>query len=134
MMFLAFSSLYHLFIFAAANPFPDDTTHVEPAGSSTGHDPLKQVPAHERRGLAYNDVALTKLFDSNDTHVTWRFNWDSSSPPSNAWFRFVPMLHSLRDDHTGRWKDNAEAVARENFKQGGGVTWLMGFNEPDNCM
>jgi hypothetical protein len=94
---------------------------------------MAQIPAHERRGIAYNDVAFAHYFDAEGSHVTWRYNWDSSSPPSDAWFRYVPMLHSLRDDHTGRWKDNAEAIIKENWKVKG-ASWILGFNEPDNCM
>ena len=128
--------LFLIFTFlTTATPLalPDDTP-ASTEGSKTKHDPLTQIPAHERRGIAYNDVAYTKLFQGDGTHATWRFNWDSSSALSPAWFRFVPMLHSLRDDHTGRWKDNAEAMARKNWEDEERATWLMGFNEPDNCV
>jgi hypothetical protein len=126
--------LIPLLVFATPTPFSPNTTLVTPAGSSTKHDPFNQKPAHERRGIAYNDVHFAKFFDIEGTHVTWRYNWDSSSPPSDAWFRFIPMLHSLRDDHTGRWKDNSESIAGENWKRGEMATWMLGFNEPDNCM
>ncbi|KAB2098960.1 hypothetical protein AG0111_0g12750 [Alternaria gaisen] len=130
--------LFPLFLllsaFAIANPLPDNPNATS-TGSSTKHDPLDQKPAHERRGIAYNDVKYAKYFqyDHHD-HVTWRYNWDSSSPPSDAWFRYVPMLHSLRDDHTSKWKDNAEAQARLNWGQQEMATWFLGFNEPDNCI
>jgi hypothetical protein len=131
MKLLALLSILFLFAVAAAKPLPDDPST---SGSKTKHDPLNQIPAHERRGIAYNEIKYANLFDFKGTHVTWRFNWDSNSAPSTAWFKFVPMLHSLRGDHTGKWKNDAETAARENWKDHEGATWLMGFNEPDNCM
>jgi hypothetical protein len=89
-------------------------------------------PSHERRGVTFNDAGLVRHFDTEGSHVTWICNWDSTSSPTGVWFKFVPMLHSLRDDHIGRWKGNAEQVARDNDKEGW-PTWLLGFNEPDNC-
>ncbi|KAI4606575.1 hypothetical protein J4E80_010111 [Alternaria sp. BMP 0032] len=118
MKLLTLLFIFLLSVLTTATPLPDDTP-ANTQGSKPKHDPLTQTPAHERRGVAYNDVAYNKLFQGDGTHVTWRFNWDSSSALSPAWFRFIPMLHSLRDDHTGRWKDNAEAMARKNFEDNG---------------
>ena len=97
--------------------------------------PPPQNPTPQPRGIPYNHVSLVSHINKTRSHATWRYNWDSSSPPSTAWFDFVPMLHSLRDDHTGHWKANAEAVARGNYEgMNGRATWVLGFNEPDNCL
>ncbi|KAG9189844.1 hypothetical protein G6011_06712 [Alternaria panax] len=128
-------ALVPLFTFATPTPDNTNTTPVTPLGSSTKHDPLTQIPDHHRRGIAYNDVKYARLFLWNGhDHVTWRYNWDSSSPPSDAWFRYMPMLHSLREAHTRRWKDDAEAVAKWNWGQRETATWMLGFNEADNCV
>ncbi|USP82270.1 glycoside hydrolase family 128 protein [Curvularia clavata] len=111
-----------------ANAHPLMNDHANLAARSP-----PQIPAHERRGVSYNDVSLVSLFDKPGSQVTWRYNWDSSSLPSTSWFGFVPMLHSVRDDHTSRWRGNAEALARKNYNEGGKATWFLGFNEPDMC-
>lgn len=45
-------------------------------------------------------------------------------------FEYVPMLHSLRNDHVWRWKDDAMKAINGNREW---PTHLLGFNEPDNC-
>lgn len=92
-----------------------------------------QIPTHERRGIAYNNAKLLSLFAQPGSHITWRYNWDSSTASSPTIFDFTPMLHSVRSDHTKVWKTNVEAVVQKNWEKGR-ATWVLGFNEPDDCM
>ena len=48
----------------------------------------------------------------------------------DTWYEFVPMLHSDRPDHTGKWAGDVKAAASQNLDL---PTHLLGFNEPDNC-
>ncbi|KAE8835193.1 hypothetical protein HRS9122_07463 [Pyrenophora teres f. teres] len=101
----------------------------------TARAPPPLTPTHQRRGIAYNDASIPALFEKPGSLATWRYNWDSTSSPSTAWFRFVPMLHSLLPEHTDIWKANAEEKARSNWRDHGETpTWFLGFNEPDNCV
>ncbi|KAF1830951.1 hypothetical protein BDW02DRAFT_601217 [Decorospora gaudefroyi] len=122
--------LASLAILTLSNPIIHNNTTIHNA--RRGLPPQKA--SRERRGIAFNDVSVLPLFVGKGAMVTWTYNWDSIAPPSSAWFRFIPMLHSLRDDLAGRWRDNAETRAFENWRKGEMPTWLLGFNEPDNCM
>ncbi|XP_014552754.1 glycoside hydrolase family 128 protein [Bipolaris victoriae FI3] len=92
-----------------------------------------QIPTNERRGIAYNNAKLLSLFAQPGSHITWRYNWDSSTASSPTTFDFTPMLHSVRSDHTKVWKTNVEAIVEKNWEKGR-ATWVLGFNEPDNCI
>jgi hypothetical protein len=93
-----------------------------------------QIPAHQRRGIAFNEPTFLPYFQGDGSLITWKYNWDSKTDESKAWFRFVLMLHSLREDHVGPWKANAENQARSNYYDHNKTqTWLLAFNEPDNC-
>ncbi|EDU49789.1 conserved hypothetical protein [Pyrenophora tritici-repentis Pt-1C-BFP] len=93
------------------------------------------APSHQRRGIAYNDPSIPALFDKRGSLATWCYNWESSTASSTAWFRFVPMLHTLLPEHTAVWKANAEEKVRSNYQDHGETpTWFLGFNEPDNCV
>lgn len=87
------------------------------------------------------------LFDTHPTHSTFilnnnssersqannprTYNWDSRpNGATNAWYEFVPMLHSDRPDHTGKWAGDVRTAAMQNPNY---PTHLLGFNEPDNC-
>lgn len=94
----------------------------------TARSPLESAGSN-RRGIPFNDVSLPQHFNVYGSHVTWMYNWDSRTTATDLWYEFVPMLHSLRADHTGKWKEDAEHAAR----RGDGPTHLLGFNEPDNC-
>ncbi|KAH7563580.1 glycoside hydrolase family 128 protein [Bipolaris maydis] len=123
---LSFLLLYLSFIsFSTASPMTHST-------NLTTRSP-PQIPTHERRGIAYNNAKLLSLFAQPGSHITWRYNWDSSTASSPTTFDFTPMLHSVRSDHTKVWKTNAEAVVQKNWEQGR-ATWVLGFNEPDNCI
>jgi hypothetical protein len=49
--------------------------------------PRHQTPAHERRGIAFNDPAVLPYFlggQGNNVHITWKYNWDSKTDESRA--------------------------------------------------
>jgi hypothetical protein len=123
------------------------------ASSSSGkplpnpsHPPSETVGLH-RRGVAFNEAKYVKYFDIGGSQITWvshlltihcrvlttlqAYNWDSR-PNGNTgtWHEFVPMLHSVRADHTGKWAADVIAAANGNKDM---PTHLLGFNEPDNC-
>ncbi|KAF1841530.1 glycoside hydrolase family 128 protein [Cucurbitaria berberidis CBS 394.84] len=109
-------------ILTGANPVPNNASIIPRSPP--------QVPAHERRGIAFNNADFVHYFAVEGTHATWCYNWDSWSPRTDAWYPFIPMLHSLRPDHTGPWMGRVEQAARD---AGDGPTHLLGFNEPDIC-
>ncbi|KAH6620564.1 hypothetical protein C7974DRAFT_458839 [Boeremia exigua] len=100
--------------------------------------PLSQLSARappetggpSRRGVSYNDAKYVAMFNQYGSHVTWAYNWDSRTPPLNTAYEFVPMLHSNRGDHTGKWAADVRAAALANPDA---PTHLLGFNEPDTC-
>ena len=79
-----------------------------------------------KRGLAYNDPNLTKLFGASNGKISWMYNWDSV-PNGGASLNFVPMLHSDLATHTSRWNANVDKAVKA------GSTHIMSFNEPDQC-
>ncbi|KAI8937966.1 hypothetical protein NX059_005647 [Plenodomus lindquistii] len=89
-----------------------------------------EVPGGNRRGIAYNNVNYVSLFKHEHRRTTWCYNWDSR-PYQETNVEFVPMLHSIRDDHIGTWYDNAMKAINGNRDA---PTHLLGFNEPDNCI
>ncbi|KAH7125623.1 hypothetical protein B0J11DRAFT_435127 [Dendryphion nanum] len=80
--------------------------------------------ASGKRGLAYNEGPLTKLFPNGK--VSWMYNWDSVSNGASG-LNFVPMLHSDLAVHTSRWNANLEKSVKA------GSTHVFSFNEPDQC-
>ncbi|KAF3031850.1 hypothetical protein E8E12_003067 [Didymella heteroderae] len=111
-----------LFTFVGANSLPKVTLSGPP-----------ETPGPNRRGVAYNDADYLKYFSVPGSHVTWTYNWDSrSNVDASAYtgFEFVPMLHSNRPDHTGKWVVDVWNAAFGNKDL---PTHLLGFNERDNC-
>lgn len=121
---------------AVASPLSKLATHAPP-----------EIGGSHRRGVAYNEAKFVKYFDVDGSQVTWvclealiccqlltpyqAYNWDSHPGGDlNAWFEYVPMLHSNRPDHTGKWSGDVQAAA---FANKNAPTHLLGFNEPDNC-
>ncbi|KAF9698854.1 hypothetical protein EKO04_003294 [Ascochyta lentis] len=116
---LLFMSLA-LFNFTAASPVLKLTTRAPP-----------ETAGPHRRGAPYNEAKYIKYFDVGGSKVTWTYNWDSrSNGDTNTWYEYVPMLHSNRPDHTGKWYGDVRAAA---FANKDAPTHLLGFNEPDNC-
>lgn len=76
----------------------------------------------DKRGLSYNDAALTNAFDGRG--MTWAYNWGNS--PDGAilsGLEFVPMLWGL--DYTSSWNTAATLAISS------GSEHLLSFNEPD---
>ncbi|KAL6712369.1 hypothetical protein ACN47E_000246 [Coniothyrium glycines] len=104
-------------LLATATPFPARGTPPD-------------IPGPSRRGVAYNDPEVVRLFLSDESKITWCYNWDSRTGATNTPYEFVPMLHSLRTDHIGRWRGDAERAINAIKTM---PTHLLTFNEPDNC-
>ena len=77
-----------------------------------------------KRGLAYNDVALTDAFSSN-SKVGWAYNWGSSATGLASNIKFIPLLWGTASTWTSVWSANAKAAIAS------GSTHLFSFNEPD---
>ncbi|KAF2015368.1 glycoside hydrolase family 128 protein [Aaosphaeria arxii CBS 175.79] len=78
-----------------------------------------------KRGLAFNDAGLTKLFESNKK-FSWMYNWGQTVTDA-AKFDYVPMLHSNKTEHTETWEANLKTSVDA------GATHVFSFNEPDQC-
>jgi hypothetical protein len=80
-----------------------------------------------KRGLPYNDGALTKLFHVGGSKISWMYNWDSTTSGTQSGWNYVPMLHSDDPGHTSRWNANLNQAIKK------GATHVLSFNEPDQC-
>jgi hypothetical protein len=78
-----------------------------------------------KRGLPYNDGALTKLFHVGGSKISWMYNWDSTTSGTQSGWNYVPVLHSDDPGHTGRWNANVNKAIKK------GATHVLSFNEPD---
>jgi hypothetical protein len=85
---------------------------------------------HERRGIAFNNPNFVRYFAVEGTHATWCYNWDSATSRYDAWYKYVPMLHSLREEHTDPWLVRIEKAAKLDEQD---PTFVLTFNEPDIC-
>ncbi|QDS69752.1 hypothetical protein FKW77_010142 [Venturia effusa] len=80
-----------------------------------------------KRGLCYNNPALTKLFGGSGSKVTWMYDWAAAtSGGPNSGLKYIPMLWSNSADRAAAWDANAKAGIA------GGADALLGFNEPDH--
>jgi hypothetical protein len=77
-----------------------------------------------KRGLAYNDPNLTKLFGDK---VSWCYNWGSYNDVAGSNLEFVPMLHGSGPEFTNVWNDNVEKAIAAGSRN------VLSFNEPDQC-
>lgn len=90
---------------------------------------VAELPAG-KRGLASNDGLNLQGFENvafyGHSKVRWQYNWDSDIGDNKLTFaEYVPMLHSLHDNHQWVWRD------RVNKWLGQGTRHLLGFNEPE---
>jgi hypothetical protein len=102
---------------AASSTSPSST----PSSSTSSTGSLAGV----KRGLSFNDPALTDAFSSS-SNIAWTYNWGNSptgTVPSN--FEFVPMLWGLKSDLTSSWAPAASSAIASGSKH------LLSFNEPD---
>ena len=99
--------------------------------SVTSSTTATPTPNSGKRGLAYNDAALTQPFSlsGQDSRVSWGWNWYSAPGDAfNPALKFVPQLWSDAWSLTSIWEANiADAQAHH------GADSLLAFNEPDNC-
>ncbi|CAO1615351.1 unnamed protein product [Parajaminaea phylloscopi] len=105
---------------AFANEDNDDVFKRDLARRST------TAPAG-KRGLAYNDPALTLPFNGSQ-EVTWAYNWYSSASGYLPSVEYVPMLWSNAGDLTAAWAANVEKMRAAGSKH------VIAFNEPDLCV
>ena len=106
-------------------------------GATVAAAPLSSIPVVSRevagakkRGIAFNTPRYLNFFNTPNRKTTWSYNWDSTVERGAEYlFEYVPMLHSNRPDHTGRWFANVDYYAR----LGPGATHVLSFNEPDQC-
>ena len=80
------------------------------------------VSVQSKKGLCYNDAALTSLFDGSE--VSWAYDWGSTGGAAlPGYFEYVPMLWGLND--VSYWFSAASSALS------GGSRHLLSFNEPD---
>ncbi|KAI9864757.1 MAG: hypothetical protein M1824_004664 [Vezdaea acicularis] len=77
-----------------------------------------------KRGLAYNNGALTSAFSGNPK-VSWGYNWGNSPSGLASGFEFIPTLWGTDARFTGPWSDAANKAISAGSKH------LFSFNEPD---
>ncbi|KAF2463596.1 uncharacterized protein BDR25DRAFT_383449 [Lindgomyces ingoldianus] len=92
----------------------------------TNANNLETRAVAKKRGLAFNDPKVTKLFKTGNSKVSWMYNWASSTSGA-ANLEFVPMLWGKDADHTSKWAADVEKYVNA------GTTHAMSFNEPDQC-
>ncbi|KAF2178986.1 glycoside hydrolase family 128 protein [Zopfia rhizophila CBS 207.26] len=80
-----------------------------------------------KRGIAFNDAKLTKLFKTQGSKVSWMYNWDSAANGVAEGWEFVPLLHGKGPEYVNKWTGNVEKAIKA------GATHAMSFNEPDQC-
>jgi hypothetical protein len=105
---------------------PENLTPVYQAVGSSGTLLATPAPrpsyAGAKRGLAYNEPSLCKLFGD---HYGFRYNWAQVEDEETA--KFIPMMHSPVQLGAAEWLANVDrAVAR-------GSQAVMGFNECDHA-
>ncbi|KIW05861.1 uncharacterized protein PV09_03064 [Verruconis gallopava] len=79
-----------------------------------------------KRGLCYNNAALTKLFGGSGSKITWAYDWaQTAGPDLNSGLVYIPMLWNNAADRVASWMANANAAIAA------GADALLGPNEPD---
>lgn len=101
-----------------------------------------QTPTSAKRGLLFNAVNATQVFPgagTNDSKISWSYNWNSSPFGPNAPMKtkisaynsalhYVPMLWSNASALTEAWNSDVNMCLQMH-----GTDALLAFNEPDNC-
>ncbi|KAF2817457.1 uncharacterized protein BDZ99DRAFT_457194 [Mytilinidion resinicola] len=107
----------------AALSSPESNVTLEPA-----IEQLERRAVPKKRGLAYNNPALTKLFTGANSKISWMWNWDSAKYNGvNSNLVYCPILQSNAASDTSKWNANfATAWAA-------GSRHAFSFNEPDQC-
>jgi len=81
--------------------------------------------APKKRGLAYNNAALTQFFIGSNSKVSWAYNWGQDTSGLASGLEYVLMLWNNNLSLTGPW-----AAAASNAIASGS-SHLFSFNEPD---
>jgi hypothetical protein len=91
-------------------------------------DVLVRRGTPKKRGLAYNDPALTKLFDGTNSKISWMWNWDSARySGASGSLVYCPILHNDQAGQTSKWFANFQAAWDSGSRH------VFSFNEPDQC-
>ena len=102
-------------------------TSSEPSAPSTSASPPSYGGASGyggKRGVNYNDAALTNMFASSG-HIGWAMNWESDNKGLNSGIPYIPTLWGADSMWTSIWDTNAQSAID------GGAKWFFGPNEPD---
>jgi hypothetical protein len=104
-------------------PFASDNASSTAPSAVVPSPTANPVPSMgDKRGLSYNDAALTNAFDGRG--MTWAYNWGNSTDGAIlSGLEFVPMLWGL--DCTSSWNTAAILAISSGSKH------LLSFNEPD---
>ena len=108
---------------------PNSPKAVKPQESSAPKKSSPNTSGVKPRGLLYASGGLPAAQAFDKANIGWCADWDSSVTPGNGAnvgsieCQFVPMLHSIDDNHLHWWEANTAS----------GFDYLMAFNEPDNC-
>lgn len=120
----------------APAPSSYPTPSEAPAPSSAAPAPSSYAPAPStpaspgnsgyggKRGLAYNDAALTNMF-AKSANVGWAYNWESDNKGLDSGVPYIPTLWGTDSMWTSIWETNAKSAIS------GGAKYLFSFNEPD---
>jgi hypothetical protein len=86
-------------------------------------------PGKNKRGIAfeYGQHGCIRLFSDPNSKVTWIYNWNSDTGPTDMWYEYNPMLWSDAPDAIARWGANVDKCTQA----GSGLTRVLSFNEPD---
>ncbi|KAF2878026.1 hypothetical protein BDV95DRAFT_8699 [Massariosphaeria phaeospora] len=122
MQFLTLILSLFLAVFSIAAP-------LEPQNESNLKGLDLQGLGPNKRGIAYNDPGITKLFPAPGSKVSWMWNWDSWTENAQDGYEYVPMLWSDHPDKTSQWEKHIDFWVHV----GPGLTHVMSFNEPDQC-
>lgn len=108
---------------AAPSSTPSSISSSTPSTGSSGSTSGSCVQAKalsSKRGLCYNDAAMTKLFGSK---ISWAYNWGQTPGSIASSLDYSPMLWGQK--FVSGWASVAQAAID------GGADTLLGFNEPD---
>jgi hypothetical protein len=63
-----------------------------------------------KRGLCYNNAAMTNFFGGSGSKVTWMYDWAATAGSgANSAVKYIPMLWSNSADRVAAWNANAKA-------------------------
>lgn len=109
----------------STTPAPKPTTLATSTTTTSAAPVATAVTSSSgKRGLSYNNAALTDVFAS-DSEITWAYNWGSTTSAIASTLEYVPMLWGLSSSDTSGWSSIATAAIAS------GCSHLLGFNEPD---